>query len=259
MSTFRLQRLRIDRVGLVDEPASQKKGSSYGAFVTLFKRAEPAQEKRMDLSKLSPEDRKAVEDLQKSAAETAKELEALKKAAPAKEPTPEDVLKSLPEAARKAIEAIQKQAEDAQKRAEAAEKAAAVERDARELDALAKRVGVEMAGLSGKAEDIAGLLHRVGKVLPEDRKALETLFKGWAEQAKKGSLFRELGQSGDPGASTGAGMDALDKARAMAKERVAKAAAGSTTEDAELGKVFTENPELYAQYQAEARRAARVA
>lgn len=259
MSAYRLARLRIDRVGLVDEPASQKKGSGFGAFVTLFKRAQPAQEKQMDLSKLSPEDRKAVEDIQKSAAETAKELEALKKAAPVKEPSPEDVLKGLPESTRKAIEAIQKQAEDAQKRAETAEKAAAVERDARELEAISKRVAVDCAGLSGKPEDLAGILHRVGKVAPEDRKALEQLFKGWSEQAKKGSLFSERGASGDPGTGTGSGMDALDKAQALAKDRVAKAAAGSTTEGAELAKVFSENPELYAQYQAEARRAARVA
>lgn len=197
----RLKNLNIERVALV--PA----GSNPHADVVLFKShpeaIHPPKEqagmlkKNIDISKLNPEEAAQMTAL------LAKSATDVSDPPPApEEPSEEDILKSLPEAARALVAKAQKTADEATaaakeatRQAEAATEAAMIEKAAREENEFIAKAVPFLKSYPGTTADSAKLLFRVKKALKDDAayEALVTLMK--AGDAALQSQMEETGST----------------------------------------------------------------
>ena len=212
-----------DRVGvkMLYEDAPDKLGSNVDASASAMKGAEMAAENQT-VEALSSELTKVRTDLGGTVTELQKRLDAME--------TENKVTKAALEAE--------------QKRADELAKAAKVEKDLRLLGEFKLVAKARLGNLSGSDDDKAVLLKSMSENLPEDeyKKALELMEAGSNAMAKH---FQPVGQSGAAGATT-----AYGQLQAMAKKREADKGINYSKALAEVSK---ENPELYAQYQAERR------
>ena len=252
---YELLNLVIDRVDLVDE------GANSAAFIELYKRKEKSEPMDFNeiLSKMKPEHAevisKAVEDkdtelakaredldtanqiITEKDAELAKAREDLEaanveietlKAKPADEPSEEELLKSMPDAARELFQKMraQKEAAEEQVRKEAAEKA--------EAEAVAKAAGL--------------------KAIPVEQAKLISVVKGCSEEVleilKAANAAIETAVLGEVGKNRGNGADTTceDAWNQIEKRAEEIAKRDNVTKEKAVSIAISENPELYKQY-----------
>lgn len=148
---------------------------------------------------------------------------------------PDDVAAIL-KADREAAVIAKAEADVAKAASEAAIEKAAVE------EYIAK--AATYAGVVESAETFGPQLRKVAAWDPEIGKALEEILEGTTAKLAKSALFAELGTKAEA-----AGSDALAKATTIAKALV-EAGQEKNIESAR-GRVWQENPDLYAEYEAE--------
>lgn len=271
-----LRRLKVRRVSLVDNPASQEDG--FGAFVTMFKRAggkqmaDPAMEpdddemmpcpdckaknkvgakvcagcgagmpkKPMKAADRPKEDVMADEKLQA-------DLKAAEELASEEQTKREEVEKRLAKVQAE-LDALKNTPEAVEKRALEALPESVRKRLAEAEERVTKLEGerevaeyVAKAAEAGLPEDKGGLLLRVAKnkSTPEDFEALLSVLKALKAQVKTGGLFLVHGKGGDVVGDIATRIDArVKKAQEVDKSSYADATA----------KVAKEDPALYAEY-----------
>ena len=267
-----LRRMKIRRVSLVDEPASQDPQTGLGAYVSLFKSKDykqmecpkcgeeipegakkcancgyemkAAKEKQMDEKALKAD----LEAAEKLAEEEAAKREASEKRATAAEARVKELEKKLSDL-ENTPEAVEKRKLDAlptEVRKQLEDQAVELKklRD-REAETVFVTKARELTKINSPPEKVGALLKRAAYVMKaEDVTELETLLKAANESAKQGELlFRSMGRPSIPADSPAAKLDAL------VKERVTKAAGTETYADA-LVAVEREHPEIYREYAA---------
>lgn len=272
-----LERLRIHRISLVDEPASQTEDGNFGAFVTLYKRkaeddymeckkcgasvskdadkcpkcgapmnnqaGDPPKERRMD--ELKANLAKAEADL-KAAEELANEEQKKREAAEAEVATLKADLAKVKQTPEE-IEKAKLAALPAEVRKQLDEQAAEIAkmRDEREDAEFVKRASV-LKLTATTAEKFAPILKRLvkGKGTAEDAAELERVLKAQAEQARQGlkALTTEIGTGGFEGGAPDAGSALLRKA-----DELRKSDAKLSEADA-IVKAAAADPELYEEY-----------
>ena len=262
--TYELVDLVIDRVDLVDE------GANSAAHIELYKRKESSEPMDFNeiLSKLKPEHAevitKAFEESNASVAKAREELEAATQNLAAKETelneatealakanaeidalkaegtvaksaaeAEEEILKSMPEAARELYSKMraQKEAAEEQIRKSVAEKA--------EAEAIAKAAGLK--AIPVEQEKLVGILKGISPEVYDILCAANTAI----EEAVLGEVGKNRGNGAAQGAS-----DSWSKIEKQAAE-IAKR--DNITVEKAVAVVISENPELYNEYLKEVR------
>lgn len=268
----KLRDMRLDEISLVDEPAAK------GARVSIWKAAKmpgmcsdcetpavcKAAGKCKESEKMTKGDTTDLESLSTALDEAVTKMEALEAALAAKDAeiaelkksaggasagSDDDVLKGLSPGARALVEKAQKQAADAQ---------AAIEKMQDERDTemfVAKAAGFKV--LPVKPEEFGLVLKRIarGKTTAEDVIEIERVLKAADEIGGKTGILKSIGRSG--GSAEGG---ATAEARLQAKaDEIHKAEGGKISKAAAYSKATEANPELYREYLAEHRAAAKAA
>lgn len=194
-----------------------------------------------------PDDVKAYITQLEEAAAAAKAAEKAKSPEPA---IPEDLLKGLPEPARKALEESQAQAKAAGEKIAGLEKR---EAERAEADALAKCVSraAVLKRLPIKADDLGGWLRALEKANPKYAEDLMVRLKAADEALALASVLTDaIGRDGGQG--TGEETAEAELLR-KAHELVSKSADGKLTLGDAIKKISKTEPALYARYQTEKR------
>ena len=242
----KLRHVKIQRVALVDEPASQTEKGEFGAFVELYKRKADSMKECPTCGAAMKADAMACPNGHEMAAKAAEkehsmeqdldklqaDLKAAAERAEAESQKRAEVEKRLAD-----VEQAAKGAEELQKRLLAAEAEIAKAKDEK-LTAEFVEKAKAFSHLPGKPEDFGPVLKRVaGAVSAEDFAALETALKAANEAAAP--LFKEKGRAG-----AGSQRDAASELIAKARE-IANASGGKLNELDAYAKAAAENPELY--------------
>lgn len=164
-------------------------------------------------------------------------------------PTPEDVLKALPEPVRALIEKQQKTIADQEKVNKANAEALAKMQEANEqAEWVAKAAEMKV----GKADEIGALFMRIakGRTTADDVELISTQLKALKAQATAGNvkLFAKRGADQTTDADALSQLDALAADLRKADPKLSKEAA--------IDKALEAHPELYEQYQAASLRSA---
>lgn len=170
-------------------------------------------------------------------ADLTKRLEELEAAIAKKDEDPEDIWKGVHPAVRAEVEALKKKAEDA-------EAVAKRERDAREQQECIKKAS-GYTNLPINADDDWTLFKAIRELPEAMQDRIDQIFKAMNEQLADNALLKTRGV--DPNADE---LDdsAVAKAAHLANQMIEKSGNGSLSFDQALGRVFSQNPGLYAQY-----------
>jgi phosphopantetheine adenylyltransferase len=162
------------------------------------------------------------------------------------EPVDEDeILKSAPEAVRKALEAERTRAQEAFKKAAIAEAAlAAVVEERETTEWIAK--AAEWNNLAADPADLGPALRQVAKIDEALVNLLVDVLKAANAQAEAGAIFTEIGSSPAQVHVVG---DAWGQIQALAKAKVAGGAVPTIEQG--IANVISENPDLYTRYMSE--------
>jgi len=209
---------------------------------------------RMDLSKLSPEDRAAVEAAVKKSEEQSAQIATLtadiaKLKGTKDEPKKLDPLEGLPEAIRKSVEPLLKAAHDRADRAEAQAKAMLADVSVLKASAARAAFAKSVGDLEGMPEPREALIEKLWKI--EDESVRAELVKSFEAQAaairRSGGLFDELGTALGDAAPEGdaAYMEICKLAEAMHEKNPAMSIEQCRVQ------VMRDNPDLYEDYRDE--------
>lgn len=178
-----------------------------------------------------------IEEINKKFATVESELTKLKKDKPEDEEDPEETLKKADPKVQEEFNKMKERLEKSeQKSSETEQRLQKMEEDTQKEKMLIKAKSLE--GLEGKPEEIAELLHKISKAVPEDYPALEKLLEGVNKKIAESGLFKAVGSSEE-----GAGKDNEQKIEKKVAE-LRKTKPDLTYEQA-YEQILDDNPDLY--------------
>lgn len=151
------------------------------------------------------------------------------------------LVKSAPEAVRKAFDAMREQAEAAMQKAAAVEETLVKEREARADEAAIVKAREQFAHLSVDPTVLGPALRKMALLDPDLAAVIEGALSAADAQSESGAIFAEIGKASTPSSGS-----AFDRLASMAKAAVADGTA-PTVEQA-MASLATTQPDLYTDY-----------